>query len=237
MRVYRATSGPFAEKPFYKQEEVETLCSDELCKVRLIPSAPSPIRIERFIEKRFKVSPSYEDLPSGVLGLIQFGPNGVNRIIISKSLVEEGSKSSERRINTTLAHEAGHGLLHAHLFVLGEKPLSLFRGDLYPNESGILCRGDGIQGIPGHRKRKYEWWEYQANLAIGPLLLPRSLVISTLQPFLVKKGLLLDREVLDQDRREAAVRLLAEVFEVNPIVAEIRLGVLFPSAATGQLTL
>lgn len=236
MRIYRARSGPFSEQPFYKVEEVENLCADELCKVGLLPSTPGPVRIERFIEKRFKISPVYEELPEGVLGLIEFGPNGVRRIAVSKSLSEEGGKSAERRINTTLAHEAGHGLLHAHLFVLGEKPASLFRGDPYPNESGILCRGEDIQGVPGQRKKKYEWWEYQANLAIGPLLLPKSLVMASLQPFLVKKGLL-GTEGLDQARREEAVKSLAEIFDVNPVVVRIRLEALFPSANAGQLSL
>ena len=235
MRIYRAKSGPFSEQPFYKIEEVENLCTGELSKVGLLPPTPSPVRIEQFIEKRFKISPVYEELPEGVLGLIEFGPNGVRRIAVSKSLSEDGSKSAERRINTTLAHEAGHGLLHAHLFVLGEKPASLFRGDLYPDESGILCRGEDIPGAQGQRKKKYEWWEYQANLTIGPLLLPKSLVMVSLQPSLVKKGLL-GIEGMDQGRREAAAKHLAEIFEVNPIVAKIRLDVLFPKSA-GQMAL
>jgi hypothetical protein len=234
MRTYRAKSGPFIEQPFYKIGEVENLCTDEVQKVGLLPLDPSPIRIERFIEKRFKITVAYEELPSGVLGLIEFSPNGVRRIAVAKSLSEEGTQIAERRINTTLAHETGHGLLHAHLFVLGgEKPASLFSGDLYPNEPGILCRGEDIQGVPEQRKKKYEWWEYQANMAIGPLLLPRSLVMTSLQPFVVKKGLL-GIESLDQSRREAAVKHLAEIFEVNPIVARIRLGVLFPPAHAGQ---
>lgn len=237
MRVYRATSGPFAERPYYKEEEVENICIDELNKIGFMPSKPSPVRIERFIEKRFNIDcVAYEELPPGVLGLTEFGPNGVRKIAVSKSLEVERSRSAERRINTTLAHEAGHGLLHTHLFVLGEKPASLFSGDLYPNEPGILCRGEDIQGIPEQRKKKYEWWEYQANMAIGPLLLPKSLVIISMQPFLVKKGLL-GMETLDQSRREEAVKHLAEIFEVNPIVARIRLGALFSPAHAGQLAL
>ena len=232
MRVYKARSGPFSEQPFYKPEEVESMCIDELSKVDLLPSTPGPVRIERFVEKRFKVTPAYEELPEGVLGLIEFGPQGVRRIAVSQALAEEGSKSAERRISTTLAHEAGHGLLHAHLFVLGEKPASLFRGDPYPNESGILCRGEDIQGVPEQRKKKkYEWWEYQANMAIGPLLLPKSLVMAAMQPFLVKKGL------LEIEGREEAIKALGEIFEVNPVVVRIRLEALFPPASAGQMTL
>jgi hypothetical protein len=236
MKVFRATSGPFSERPYYEEEEVEHICVDELTKIGFLPSDPSPVRIDRFIERKFNVNIDYgRDLPEGVLGLTEFGPNGVRLIAISKSLSEEGSRIAERRINTTLAHEAGHGLLHVQLFLFGKKPASLFSGDPYPNEPGILCRAEDIQGVPEQRKTKYKWWEYQANMAIGPLLLPRSLVMISLQPFLVKKGLL-GLETLDQSHREAAAKHLAEIFEVNPIVAKIRLGVLFPQSP-GQMAL
>lgn len=153
MIIYRAKSGPFSEQPFYKIEEVENLCTGELSKVGLLPPTPSPVRIEQFIEKRFKISPVYEELPEGVLGLIEFGPNGVRRIAVSKSLSEDGSKSAERRINTTLAHEAGHGLLHAHLFVLGEKPASLLGAIYIPMNQAFFAEARISQALKGKEKR------------------------------------------------------------------------------------
>lgn len=236
MKIYRPTSGPFAERPYYEEVEVENICIDELKKIGFLPSTPGPVRIERFIEKKFNITVDYDELPPGVLGLTEFGSNGVRRIAVSKSLEDENNRSAERRINTTLAHEAGHGLLHTQLFIFGEKPASLFRGDPYPNEPGILCRGDDIQGISWKRKKKYEWWEFQANMAIGPLLLPRALVMVSLEPFLLKKGFL-GMETLDQSRREAAAKHLADIFEVNPIVAKIRIDKLFPAQSAGQMTL
>jgi len=53
---------------------------------------------------------------------------------------------------------------------------------------------------------------------------------------LVKKGLL-EIEGLDQGGREEAEKALSEIFEVNPVVVRIRLGVLFPPASAGQLAL
>jgi hypothetical protein len=41
---------------------------------------------------------------------------------------------------------------------------------------------------------------------------------------------------LDEKRREGAVRTLADIFDVNPIVAKIRINELYP-AETGQLRL
>ena len=214
------------------------VCGDELRKVSLFPSDPGPIRIDRFIEKRFKVDPEYEDLAEDLLGYTKFGPKGVQEIVISRSLAEENSKVCERRINTTLAHESGHGLLHAHLFALGEKPSSLFGDGLDPNEPKILCRKDTIEGIQDRRNIDYRgrWWEYQANLAIGGLLLPRQLVKIALETFLVEKGRL-GTKVLDTTRREKATRELVEVFDVNPIVARIRIETIFPLSQESQLSL
>ncbi len=238
MKTYPTSSGPFPERPVYKIEEVELICEDELRKVGLFPSEPGPIRIERFIEKRLKIVPKYEDLPEGILGCTKFGPKGVQEIIISRRLTEENSRVAERRVNTTLAHEAGHGLLHAHLFVLGQPPKSLFGGCVDPNEPKILCRQDTIEGVQDRKKISYggQWWEFQANLAIGGLLLPRRLVEIALEPFLVEKGQL-GNKLLEPVRKEKALRELVEVFDVNPIVARIRIEGIFPRGQELQMAL
>jgi hypothetical protein len=238
MKVYKAGSGPFIERPYYTPSEVESICTEELASVGLLPSDPSPIRIERFIEKRFNIHPTYERLPDGILGYITFWEEGVRGIVISSALSEEGTRSAERRINTTLAHEAGHALLHTHLFVLGQPGATLFGCGLDQDNPKILCRNDAIQGISGYKAVRYDgcWWEYQANLAIGPLLLPRSLVMLSLQSYLINSGVL-GTPTFDRRHQESAVQLLAETFEVNPIVARIRLDSLFPASQDQQLTL
>jgi hypothetical protein len=97
MRIYRAKQGPFHERPFFEQNEIEALCLEELRKVGLLPSAPQEIRIERFVEKRFGTTPVYEDLPDGVLGFTRFSPKGVAAIVISRVLSEEESKTAAPR--------------------------------------------------------------------------------------------------------------------------------------------
>lgn len=238
MKTYRTTTGPFTERPYYTLQEVEQICADELRKVGLSPQEPEPIRIDRFIEKRFKLVPKYEDLPKGLLGCTEFGPKGVQEIIIQRSLAEENSKVSERRINTTLAHESGHGLLHAHLFVFEREARSLFGDALDAKKPRILCRKDAIEGMQERKgvSRPVPWWEYQANLAIGGLLLPRQLVVIALEPFLVAKGRL-GVKILDSDCKENAARKLVEVFDVNPIVARIRIDTIFPRGQENQLSL
>lgn len=153
--------------------------------------------------------------------------------MISAELDAEEGEVAERRIRTTLAHEAGHGLLHAYLFALDDKPLYLFDSDSH-SDYQILCRD--VQG-EDRKSRAYDgrWWEFQANRAIAGLLCPRTLVQEALNPFLVYSGSL-GAVTLDANRRDGAIRTLAEIFDVNPIVAKIRISELY-AGETGQLLL
>jgi hypothetical protein len=235
MRHIRSKDGPFSERPHFKLSEIEQICTDELTKVDLYPSSPQPIRIDRFIEKRFRIAPEYQDLPAGVLGFTKFGPRGVEAIVIAKTLDDGGEKVVERRLRSTFAHEGGHGLLHAHLFHLGEKPKSLF--DDADRTPRILCR-DMPDAPPVARGYDGRWWEFQANKAIGGLLMPRRLV----EMALVTEKLCLEagnlgQLVLPPEKREAAVRTLADMFDVNPAVARLRVDDIFPKKRDAQLLL
>ena len=231
----RTVSGPFSERPFFKHEEIDQLSIDELQAVGLFPESPSPIRIERFIEQRFKLSPIYEELSDGVLGYTQFGQDGVQAIIVSKALSEDGTRVSEHRLSTTLAHEAGHGLLHTHLFALSAQIQPLFNDDdVIPTK--ILCRKQGVLGPSARGHYDGRWWEYQANQCMSALLLPRPLVIECMRVFVRIEGMM-KTMVLPKERREQAVRYVAEVFEVNPIVARIRIAELYPEGSEQQMTL
>lgn len=225
MKNFRATRGPFRERPYYSTQEVERICEDALRGVDLYPLSPQPIRIDRFIEKHFKVVPTYEDLGNGLLGLTRFGSKGVQAVIVARALDEEGGVTADRRIRTTLAHEAGHGLLHAHLFVLGRDEKTLFGDFTDPNTPKVLCRDEADPS--GKNTRAYSWWEYQANLGIGALLLPRSLVQAALDPILTESGIL-QIKTLDASSHETAAKLLADTFDINPVVARIRLKELYP---------
>jgi hypothetical protein len=226
MKTFRDKSGQFSERPHFEPIEIDRICDDELRKAGLFPNESSAVRIERLVEKRFGITPEYDDLPEGVLGYTRFGDKGVEAIVISAALDAATGKVAERRVRTTLAHEAGHGLLHAYLFALGHRPLNLFDRDSQTDHK-ILCRD--IQGEE-QRARAYDgrWWEFQANRAMGSLLCPRSLVEQSLSPFLVPSGSLGVMN-LDPTRKEEAVRSLAETFDVNPVVARYRIEGLFPA--------
>jgi len=241
VKTLRAQTGPFKERPYYTDREIECICADELRRVGLFHASPQPVRIDRFVEKRFGVVPEYEELPQGMLGFTEFGPNGVEAIVVSRQLSEEANKVAERRVSTTLAHESGHGLLHMHLFALEQRDraLRLFEDALDQKQQKILCRTDGVQGAgDGDKTINYKgrWWEYQANRAIGPLLLPRTLVLRAVETLLEEQGEL-GVKALNSERRDAAALVLADTFDVNRVVARIRLEELFPPAAGRQLAL
>ena len=235
MKEIHAPGSGCPSRPFFEPGEIDQLCVTELRKFNLLPGTPQAVRIERFIEKRFGVSPSYEDgLPPGVLGYTAFGKDGVDQIVVARSLAEEDSPTTQRRVRATLAHEAGHGLLHAHLFALEGMSGKLFDADAASGQK-VLCREVPMSG--GHSGRlKTSWSEFQANTAIGGLLLPRHLVEAALAEFRVDAGVFAGF-VIDPSRWADAVSHLAEIFDVNPIVARIRLDTLYGSQKSGQLTL
>ena len=232
MKTYRSQSGPFSERPHFEPSEIDRICEDELRKAGLYPASPGAVRIDRFVEKRFGAVPTYEDLPDGVLGYTKFGKKGVEAIVISAALDAERGEVAERRVRTTLAHEAGHGLLHAYLFAIDE-PQNLFDADSQSDHK-ILCRD--VQGEePNRRAYDGRWWEFQANRAMGGLLCPSRLVQNALKPYLIPSGSL-GAETLDENNRDIAIRALAHIFDVNPVVVRIRLNDLYP-LATRQLHL
>jgi hypothetical protein len=57
-----------------------------------------------------------------------------------------------------------------------------------------------------------------------------------MEPLLEPAGLL-GGKVLKANRREQGITLLADTFEVNPVVARIRLQELFPTSSEAQLPL
>jgi hypothetical protein len=234
MKTFRSQRGPFVEQPFFSDAEIEAICLDELRKQSLLPDKPEPIRIERFAEKRFKVSVESRDLGEGVLGLTEFGPSGVTGIYISEALDAEKTRTSERRVRSTIAHEVGHGLLHTFLFVLSSNTTPLF-GDLSdPKAPKVLCREGNID--TGNKAYGGEWWEFQANAIMGHLLVPRPLLANAIEPFLIPSGNLGGKKI-DPDRYEVAVRSIADTFDVNPAVARIRLEMYYPIQKTKQLML
>lgn len=230
MKTFRTPTG--AQRPYYTEKDVENMCEDALRAAGYYPVVPQAIKIDRFVEKYFKVSPIFEDMPAGVLGFSRFGDSGMVSMHVSQALAEEDTRAAERRVNSTIAHEAGHGLMHTHLFVLSGTDSTLFGQGSEVEAQRVMCRDNKITP-----KKIYDgrWWELQANMAIGPLLMPRGLLHIAIEPFLIKHGSF-GAEEIDAKRREEVVLTVAETFDVNPAAARIRIEKLYKPLGN-QLTL
>lgn len=233
MRVARRQSGPFREQLFYHIDEIDEICSDALKDSGCLPDQPEAIDVERFVEKHFQCDIGYEDLPNGVLGVTAFDTAGRVVSVRVASNLEDGSKVGERRVRATWAHEGGHGLLHARLFIEVPGENALFN-DIQENVANrrFLCRDSDIK--PVGTRYDGRWWEWQANRAIGGLLLPRVLVRQMIDHVLIQ-SLVTGNATLPAAARAEAEQIVAEKFNVNPIVARIRLAEMFPDKNGAQM--
>ena len=238
MNRFRSRSGPFEEQLRFSIEEIDRMCVDALRQAELFPTAPEPIRIERFIERHFACRVGYEDLGSGVMGCTIFRADGSVEAVIVSNGIDDGRESSNRCVRSTLAHEGGHALMHASLFITNSNQRDLgIRSATNDNidfaKRRIMCRETDVRPVSKNRGYDGRWWEWQANRAIGGFLLPKTLVQQAVSRFTKVSGVTRSPGLPDANRSEAE-RELATIFEVNPIVARIRLGEIFP-AASGQL--
>ncbi len=227
MKEYRTSQGPFPLRLHYETKEIDDICIDALKQVGLLPTEPAAIKIDLFLEKYFNVPILYEDMGESIMGSTVFNSMGaVTGFTIARWIEEEGTSTAERRVRSTLAHEGGHGLLHPKLFISDQS------ADLFGRESdglrpqNFVCRSTDISPGATAAGSKYDgkWWEWQANRAIGGLLLPRPLVHQLVSQYFDETafGIALH----DSDRTDAE-NDTARIFDVNPIVARIRLQEMF----------
>jgi len=224
MSKVKNAAGPFCRRLYLHENCIEDACRTALSAVDLMPSSPGPIRIERFIFLHFGIEEEFESLPEHIMGCAKFTRQGLKRIIINRQLAEQDDMVSKFRVRSTLAHEAGHGLFHTDLFV--EKLNVESAGQLFGEEAGIfdsvtkdgfLCRAEGgMQSVP-----KFEWWEYQANLAMAALLLPKNLLVEAARAELPR---VLSGPGSFEDRVAEAERQLSTLFTVSRRMVSIRLG-------------
>lgn len=240
MQRFKASSGPFEFQLRFSPDEIDDMCIEALEKQGCLPKSPEPIRIDRFIEKHFTPNICYEDLGPGILGYTAFNKDGSIRSIGVSSRLEDGRPSSERRMRSTFAHEAGHCLMHPSLFIQVEGQVHF---DVSSNtnvslkDGRFLCRDTDVDPATSRQQvHRYDgrWWEWQANRAIGGFLLPKRLVILAAEPFL-KRSLVTSSPSLLPAAREPAERSLATIFEVNPVVVRIRLSEMFPDQKGQQI--
>lgn len=229
MRERRSRTNPFGKILYYDRGEIEERCESALAESGCLPDSPEPIEIESFIERALGAQIAYEDMEDDVLGFAIFDGSGGTCVVgAAKALFDDGN-SGARRVRSTLAHEAGHGILHGKLFVSAEASHSFLEGNYDHRQRRIMCRDSDFRA--GYDGR---WWEWQANQAIGGFLIPCGLLERSVRPFLTTVGRL-GVLTLPEKNRDAAKRAVARTFDVNPVVAEIRLAGAFGDSGDQML--
>lgn len=231
MRTQRNPSSPFGRTLYLKRDEIDQMCEEALLDAKMLPATPCAVQIDQFIESYFKCSLDFgTDLGADVMGFTFFSPKGAPTVVGVSPTLCDGDKVTDRRVRTTLAHEGGHCLLHPILFMPDTDNRSLFGTNVDVQNRRILCRKQDFES------RRYDgrWWEVQANCAIGGFLLPKRLFRAACEKYLEPVGSLGLREI-PAAKREMVSRELANVFDVNPKVAAIRLENLFPLSGQPEL--
>lgn len=222
----KTSNGPFARNLFIPAPRFESMAREALEEVDLLPESPSEVRIERFLEKKWDMVEDYVDLPEDVLGQAAFNEDGLHHIELNRELADDQSVPAQRRVRSTLAHEIGHGLAHSELWaevfkLRKEGTLLEVAANLQQSftEFGFSCRSHTIES-GSIKPAEFEWWEYQANQLMASLLLPWHLVMEVADNY--RK----DLSSTDKNLREGTMYHLkydlADVFNVNPAMAQIR---------------
>jgi hypothetical protein len=210
----KRSPGPFLKSFFISDSQIEATAKLQLESLKLMPSAPGPVAVEKYCDRRWGFPEDYIDLPPGVLGCAGFSESGLASIAISRDLCEDTSRIGLVRTRSTTAHEIGHGELHCDAFAAKLRHDRL-QGDLFGGVgdgcSQILCRDEQIR-----RPRSEEWWEFQANRFMVAVLLPKHLlriVVEDWMPNKLGRSYRPPTSILEDD--------VADIFRVSREMARI----------------
>lgn len=245
MKEYRLPSGE--RKVWYEPAEIDQIMTDELHRARLLPEVADgdvSIDIEAFVERHLRLQlDQYAELPSDVLGVTEFVPGKDPRVSINGDLTgsalddEDTTPGLVGRWRATVAHEAGHVLLHRSLFELDSMQRGLFSGSAQEpgrNPRLLRCLKRDVTYRNGGPS---DWKEVQANMAIGGLLMPKPLIVGVVREERARLGLCDTSLTANGGALEDLIAAVAERFTVSRQAARIRIEGLTTVAPRGQATL
>lgn len=116
--------------PFIAKEKIEEEASNLLTEAykELGITLDGPVNIESIIEFYLELSVGYAPLESGVLGALYVAEK---QIEINENILPDKDKRSTGIFNFTLAHEAGHYILHAPLLTAHSQNVICRKKDEY----------------------------------------------------------------------------------------------------------
>ncbi len=174
------------------------------------------------------------ELPKEVLGQTVFQLDGRSEVSVNSDLTadmeELETTGSLGRWRATLAHEAGHILLHRHLYFLDSRQGQLFKTALQA-PTLMRCLKREVSFTP----RNYDWREVQANRAMAALLMPRGQFRELAKRRLEGMGIS-ESLPISANSHEAAVLAgsLASELAVSRTAASLRLAALGFTASNGS---
>ena len=222
IRWIKDPTGRFPERPFYRQEDLDSLSEEWIVSFLLdrYGKAEFPVSTEDLtvmIECDASDLDQYADLSEEgaedeeVQGLTLFYPDRKPVVKIAQELAE--SSHREHRLRTTLTHEFGHVKLHARLW-----PFNQAR--LFPDEDeapGPRCKRGGIIGGSGA-----DWMEWQAGYVSGAVLMPVSRLTELVQGAFNAWGAYGKVQSASVQGADL-VASIAHEFDVSPDAARVRL--------------
>lgn len=147
---------------------------------------------ETYIPKRFGIATGYQELTAGVHGYTS--PAHLESAV-SLSLVESDDQSTIRFGRSTICHEIGHCVLHAHQFKRRNQIDSFLHDKTHPSEQKLFRREE----IKPYMDPEWQaWWFCKA------ILLPKELIKNE-----VYKG--------------SSIKQIANMVNLNPAFIEVRL--------------
>ena len=219
---------------WYEPDEIEYIMIDELEKAGLLPDVSSDdvtVDVERLVEQHLGLPfDQHAELGDNILGVTHFFLGQKPRIEINRNLTgtalddEDATPGTIGRWRATVAHEIGHVLLHRSLYEIDDMQQGLFSSQKQRQESSpVLMRC--LKRNVSYRSDKggSDWREVQANMAIGALLMPKTVVLSVVQVEMDRMGTSGHLVASDSANVEQLVSTLARRFTVSKQAARIRI--------------
>jgi hypothetical protein len=147
MRSYYIPDSILPQRYHFSRQDIEKAAREELKQVECLPKSPEPIDLEKYLFRRHdKLEPqSTDSLSAGVLGAADLANPRKPAIWILQTVFD----GAPARYRSTLAHEIGHLVLHASLYIDEEFPCIVARCKGGANLArGFQCGIDQIKEQP-----------------------------------------------------------------------------------------
>lgn len=221
VKMIRDNTGLFAERPFYRERELDDECERLIHELLLkrqgkIDYPVSTEDLTVLIEMHDAELDSYADLSkygADVEGVTEFFADRGPKVSISERIAADERR--ENRFRTTLTHEFGHVKFHGPLWAQ-----KFATGDLLEhgvNANKAISKRDNILNAP-----QSDWMEWQAGYISGALLMPATPVRHLVSDYCGPRELHGDIHV-STEHAARLIQMVMEQFAVSEEAARIRL--------------